>query len=302
MTDMHDDLDREARRVIADPDALGGVRRRADKHRLVHRVATGALALAIGGAGIGLAYAAFRSPSSGRPAAGPSASPTPGPTPTQGGATSLTAPTLEVLNATGENLSQVARYAILRFRDAEPVRPLQLVTISDSERAQTTSQILCNSAYADHAAGIEQALLPGAQIGDLPSDAQTDMQIILGQDFSDRELDGVRAYEFVRKFMVARHTNKGAEKFLTENAARQYSSGEGGLSLYEYDQGTHDITGIHRDSNSSSFLVVVRIPQWPNPEPGKSNTSAYETLEVGGVQDGPDGSVRLLIVYAERNE
>jgi hypothetical protein len=77
MSDLRDFMDGEARRVRARDDALDGVLRRAERRRTVRRVATGAIALAIAGAGFGLAYGAFR-PADLKPGG---TGPVPGPTP-----------------------------------------------------------------------------------------------------------------------------------------------------------------------------------------------------------------------------
>lgn len=300
MSDLHGPLDREARRVAAQPGALDAVRKRADRNRRVRRVVTGAVALMIGGAGMAIAFAAFRTETTSRPSAGPSSA-TPAPSPSNVDATPSSF-TLEVLNATGQGLDAMAPYIFLLFQDAEAVGSASFKVFSDTEERRSTSQILTDFAHEDAAVRIEQTLLPGAQIGRLPPDSQMDIRVVLGRDFANRELDGIHAYQFVREFMAVRHTGGGAERFLTERAARQYRTHEGGLSLYGYDQGTHDITEIRRlPQLLAVFVVVVRIPQWPDPEPGDRKMSVYETLHVGRAADPEGGPTDLFILYAERN-
>jgi hypothetical protein len=74
MDELKRQLDEEARRVQSDPEALEAVRRRAGRRRMTRQVGTGALALAVAGAGFGVAYSAFRGGPAGRPLVGPSGS------------------------------------------------------------------------------------------------------------------------------------------------------------------------------------------------------------------------------------
>lgn len=53
MPDLHDSLDDEARRVWSEPGALDAVLDRVSRRRRVKRIATGALALVVAGAGFG---------------------------------------------------------------------------------------------------------------------------------------------------------------------------------------------------------------------------------------------------------
>src|SRR5688572_11675851 len=76
MSEFRPFLDREARQVHGDPGALDAVLRRAERRRTMHRAAAGAVALAIAGGSLGLAYAAFRPDREVRPIG-----PVPGPTP-----------------------------------------------------------------------------------------------------------------------------------------------------------------------------------------------------------------------------
>ena len=226
--------------------------------------------------------------------------PVPGPTPPSADS-AYRKFTLETFNATGLDLDLVFPYTHTIFEASSALDRVSFSSYGDAEEGRPISMILFDDpALETTAYEIKESLLQGAQFGELPSNAQTDMQIYLGRDYGDREQPGMHAHELVRSFMAARHRDKGAEKFLTENAARKYATGEGGLSLYEYDRGTHDITAIHRHPQRSTFLVVVRIPQWPDSAPGEARSSVYETLEVGGVQDAPD--IPLRIVYAERKK
>jgi hypothetical protein len=72
MSDLRDELDREARKVRADTADLSRIRRRAERLRNRRRVTTAIVALAVGGAGLAVSYAAFR-PGDDRRAASPAA-------------------------------------------------------------------------------------------------------------------------------------------------------------------------------------------------------------------------------------
>ncbi len=214
--------------------------------------------------------------------------PVPGPTPTSDETASSLS--FEIFNATGLELDAVVPYSVLLFEEARSL------FISDAEEARSTSQIFCAPANRDEAERIREALLPGAEIGSLPADAQADIQIVLGQDYAEREGNGIRAYELVRRFMGARHNGEGAERFLTRDAEGQYQANEGGLSLYGYTQRSHDVTSIQPLPDSvSTFVVVVRIPQG-------GDSDFYETLHVGTASIEVDGTLGKAVLYAERNE
>jgi hypothetical protein len=79
MDDLRKYLDEEARRVETGPDPLEAVKRRAGRRRVTRQVGTGALALAVAGAGLGVAFSAFRGGSGVRPLVGPTNSLSPWP-------------------------------------------------------------------------------------------------------------------------------------------------------------------------------------------------------------------------------
>lgn len=70
MPDFHAPLDRHARRVRADDDALAAVRRRAVRNRRGRRIIAGGVSILIGAAGVGLVYTAFTSTTPTRVASG----------------------------------------------------------------------------------------------------------------------------------------------------------------------------------------------------------------------------------------
>jgi hypothetical protein len=220
--------------------------------------------------------------------------PIPGPTPSTETPPSATL-TIDVFNATGQELGPIVGYIHLFFRDTDAIEGVRFLGISEAGEVQPTSRILRASAHDDEAAQIEEGLLPGAEIGDLPSDSQTDIQIVLGQDFLEQQQDGLQAYELAHNFMRARQRGTGAERFLTAGTAGLYQEGEGGLSLYGYSPRSHEITAIHRSQDDPVvFAITVRIPQ-------TGKTQFYETLHVGPA-DPNDRGAGLSIIYAERNE
>jgi hypothetical protein len=257
MSDLHADLDREARRVSAEYDALTEVRERAGRNRLVRRVATGALALVIGGAGLGLAYAAFRSPSAGRPAAGPTSSPTPGPTPTSDDATP---PPVRIVIEDRTGLSKTLPYAFAwieaRGRGAhhggydvgdahhsgfdsvgQPVAP----TLTGEPIPITT--IYCDLQYEAEALRMRELLFPGAHIArERPDegvrvayDPEPLLTVALGQDFATLHSQAIDAFEFVSEFGLSRAArSERAFTFVTGEVHRAYEDGEVGLSMYGY--------------------------------------------------------------------
>jgi hypothetical protein len=79
MSEFRDQLDAEARRVRAGPDALEQLKVRARRRRIRRQVGSGVAALAVAGAGFAVAVGAFRGPGQTGPAVGPSASPSPTP-------------------------------------------------------------------------------------------------------------------------------------------------------------------------------------------------------------------------------
>jgi hypothetical protein len=72
MDELRKQLDDEARRVEAKPDALETMRRRAGRRRVTRQVGSGVAALAIAGGGFALAFSAFRGGPTGVPLVGPS--------------------------------------------------------------------------------------------------------------------------------------------------------------------------------------------------------------------------------------
>jgi hypothetical protein len=77
MDELRLELDDEARRLEAEPDALEAVRRRAGRRRVTRQIGTGAVAMAVAAGGFALAVDAFSGPRSERPLVGPSPSVSP---------------------------------------------------------------------------------------------------------------------------------------------------------------------------------------------------------------------------------
>ena len=232
------------------------------------------------------------------PSGSPSHTPVPGPTPTSEEA--RVSFTFEVQNATGRELDVISPYAATMFEDLESIRDAKFLVIWDAEEDRSISQILCEPANRNHAEEIRETWLPGAEIGDLPSDAQTDIQIVLGRDFAEREAEGLRAYQFVRDFLDARNTGSGAEAFLSDAAHRQYETHQGGLALYDRDRRDYEITGFRRGlpNEPTVFVAVVRLPQKGDSKPAPA---IYETLRIAQQTD-PTGNKGWIVAHAERNQ
>ncbi|MGH2655301.1 MAG: LytR C-terminal domain-containing protein [Actinomycetota bacterium] len=219
MPDLYDFLDDEARRVRSEPGALGAVLDRAGRRRRTRRVATGGLALAVAGAGIGLAYAAFRparqAQPGGFPVPGPSFSASPGPR------------LVSVVNSSA--IEGAADFAAAVMA-AEGVG-VDVVEVAPSGNPSDVTRIHRHPAHEEEAIRLRDRFFSGAELR--PRIDPEVIEIRVGRDFIESRPVLFEQFAAVRSFMTRRLEGSGAEAFLSDDATRQYGSGQGGLALYE---------------------------------------------------------------------
>jgi hypothetical protein len=295
MSDLHDELDREARRVRGGTDTLGSVLRRVRRRRMARRAASGAVALAIGAASLLVAYSAFGPGGGVRPAG----SPTPGPTPTTD---DETPPPLEIALANGTVRAELPQYAaaVLRYQgvfirdggyeigdrgfpEAE-AGPYEVTTFFSSPGMEA------------EAIRLRDALFPGAELRPASPSEGDVLGLIVGEDFARRHREELRAFAFVREFMEHRYRGSGAEPFLSEQALAEYDREEGGLSLYGYTAGVEHTSQILAwgTTASGSHRAIVRITT------EGSDRLRHESLTVAAVAE--TGGTQWIISDVERNE
>lgn len=224
MSDMHEALDREARRVNASEEAVALVRRLAQLNQRRRRIAIGIVALAITGAGLGLSYAAFDHSGAKRPAAGPTLS-SPGPT----------RPSFRIDNHTGlKSLSYKVSFIVSDMFDASGFS-------EGSTAVRDRTEIRFGPEGEEGARTLARRLLPGAPVrGGVPPGMEIgngvpDVVLVLGRDYKDYRLaTAIDAYEMAEQFVATRNNGAESEKYLAPEAAAQYEQHEGGLQLYSY--------------------------------------------------------------------
>lgn len=219
MPDLYDFLDDEARRVRSEPGALGAVLDRASRRRRSKRIATGALALAVAAGGIGLAFAAFRpaqqAQPGGFPVPGPSVSASPGPR------------LVSVINSSA--IEGAADFAAAVMA-AEGVS-VDVVEVAPSGHPSDVTRIHHHPAHEEEAIRLRDRFFSGAELR--PRIDPEVIEIMVGRDFIESRPVLFEQFAAVRSFMTRRLEGSGAEAFLSDDAARQYGSGQGGLALYE---------------------------------------------------------------------
>jgi LytR cell envelope-related transcriptional attenuator len=271
MGELRDGLDWEARRVSGDREALGRILARARRRRTARRVAGGVLALAIAGAGLGVAYGAFRGPDSARPAVGP--------TPTA-------SPPTRVRLLDGADDRGAIRFARGLIREAG----FRIVEEGSAGHAYETTTIACPSAFDHDALEIERLLNVEASIvGALPH-PDYDLTVYIGDDLAGSEYELLRAG--LGDFINARRDGD-AEGYLATSARGDYfeTSGrteplEGELYLYpEEGIAGFQIAGWRRlDSDIWHFAVFLR---WKGPcGPDGTASGITEQLTLRNIDDG----------------
>jgi hypothetical protein len=247
MSELRGPLDHEAGRVHADPRALDEVLHRAERRRHARRIATGAVALAVAGGSLGLAYAAFRPGTDPRPAGRP----VPGPTPTP----EVEPAPLGVIVANGSDTEAAAEFAAALLA-GEAVTP-EAVVVSPPATPRDVTTIHCHPAREEEALKLRDEFFPGAVLR--PRIDPRTLLVIVGDDFVRDNRVMFEDYMTVRGFMDRRTQGSGAEAYLSEAAARDYAEGVGGLDLYAYAEGGRfQITSIFGTKDENS-IVAVRL-------------------------------------------
>lgn len=216
MPDLHDSLENEARRVLSEPGALGAVLERAGRRRRAKRIATGALALVVAGAGFGLAYAAFR----------PARQVEPGGVPVPGPSVSASPVIRAVIVINHSGIQGASQFASAVMAADGIVAD---VVVVPSEGSDERTAIYCHPTREAEAIRLRNRFFPGADLR--PRIDPEEIEIRVGQDFIDARRDLFELFIAVRSFMTRRLEGSGAEAFLSAKAARQYGSGD--LALYE---------------------------------------------------------------------
>jgi hypothetical protein len=271
MSDLGPFLDREAHRIRAEGDPLGAMLHRAARRRLVRRVATGAVALAVAGTSLGLAFAAFYPDDRARPAApvpGPSASPTPG-------------ADWGLVVANGSSNKTAAQFAAALLA-GEAVVP-DIVVLTRPASARTVTTIHCHPAQEAEAVELRDEFFPGAELR--PRIDPDTILVTVGDDFVGDNPSMFDHYLMVRRFMERRTEGQGAEGLLSERAARDYGEGVGGLSLYSYAEGErYQITSIFGTGDETSIATVHIV--------GRRGTTV-ESITVGDAEPA-DGRLEII--------
>jgi hypothetical protein len=275
MSELRRRMDREAEQVRADPRALDQMLHRAEQRRRTRRIATGAVALAVAGGSLGLAYAAFRPDPQAGPA-GPVAGPTPSPP--------NVIPGLVISN--GSSTEGAAEFAAALLVGEAVVPDVVVVSPAATHGAVTT--IHCHPTREAEASSIRDEFFPGAELR--PRIDPDTILVTLGGDFVRNNRTMFQQFMTVRSFMTRRIEGSGAEALLSEDAARAYAEETGGLDLYSYTKGGRfDVTAIYRVPGGSS-IAAVRIL-------GPSRNTS-ETLTVGDPEP-QDGEPKILAALVE---
>jgi hypothetical protein len=273
MSDLRGPLDNEAGRVHADPRALDEVIHRAERRRRARRIATGAVALAVAGGSLGLAYAAFRPGSDPRPAARP----IPGPTITP----AVERVPLGVIVANGSDTEAAAEFAAALLV-GEAVTP-EVVVATPPATPRDVTTIHCHPAREEEALQLRDEFFPGAVLR--PRIDPRTLLVTVGDDFVRDNRAMFEHYMTVRGFMHRRTQGSGAEAYLSEAAARDYAERVGGLDLYAYAEGGRfQVTSIFGTQDETS-IAAVRIMG--------PNRNRVESITVGDAEP-QDGRLEIL--------
>jgi hypothetical protein len=274
MSDLHDILDDEARRVRPATQTLSSVLRRAEHRRRVRRFAGGAVALAIAAVGIAMASTAFDLGAEirlgGRPLPGPTPSATPVP---------RAIPGLVISNgSTFEGAAEFAA-AILQGKGVAP----EAVMLEGGSGSSETTTISCRPDREAEALELRDRFFPGAEIR--PRIDST-LLISIGDDYVSKHRTLFDLFMTVRSFMTRRVEGSGAEAFLSDEAARRFE--DGAPSLYAYIRGgTFSIQVLLPVDRSTAMAeVLIQTPE-------SSDLVSSERLTVG-LSDG-----RAMILRAE---
>jgi hypothetical protein len=274
MSDLRPFLEREARRIRSRPDALDAVRRRAGRRRITRRIAAGAVALALAGGGLGLAYAAFRSDRDALPGTGP----IPGPTPTADAVVSG----VIIGNQSSADSGAVFARALL----AGEGQPTELMLLPEGDGDFTT--IHCHPTREDDAVALRDRFFPGAELR--PRIDPETILVSIGDDFIENNAATYDHFILVQDFMRRRVEGARADFLLATDAATAYHAGTGGLSLYGYANVKTFTTETLRRSEDETIAEVVFFGTDPE------TPIAGETLTVGD-QEPEDGTPEILAAH-----
>lgn len=267
MPDLHDSLENEARRVRSEPGALGAVLERASRRRRAKRIATGALALVVAGAGFGLAYAAFRTARQ----VEPGGLPVPGPTPS---ALATAIAGLIVTNHSG--IQGASEFAVARL-GADGI--IADVVVVPPEGREERTAIFCHPLREDEAIDLRDRFFPGAVLR--PRIDPEFIEVRIGRDFIEANANLFDAFAVVRSFMTRRVEGAGAEAFLAGDADDDFNMASG-PSLYGYIRGgAFDIAAVSPVVDGTTVIEVVIV----TPEGGDAVVLEHVTVgEAGGQQ------------------
>lgn len=290
MSDLHEDLDREAKRIHQRGDELIAVHRRATGNRRGQRFLVGGMALIVGAGGFAIAATAFRDggPEGVLPVGGPASSPTPT-SDTSGRIIPVEVVPLVLLDAAHD--PYLADYIRLYLGAESRVQDQPRYRIRDVERwaRDPISAIFCDPMYEPYARRLERTLFPGAQILPGLPGLEAPVVIRVGTDFSRRHDVELGDFSLAVEFLKARAEGRGAERYLSPEGARNFAQGERGLSLYGYSSvdGGFGVVFIGPAPALETNIGVEILP------PGEQR-AVHETLYVSGTRE------ERLIVAAER--
>jgi hypothetical protein len=285
MSELRDRLDRESRRVSGDRDALDRIMSRARRRRTARRAAGGALALAIAGAGLGVAYGAFRAPDTARPSVGP--------TPTA-------SPSVQVRLLDGADDPGAIRLARALIREAG----FRIVEEGPAGHTYQTTTIACPSAFDHEAVDIARLLEVDASIvGALPHPGY-DLTVYIGEDFETGEYELFRGG--IGDFINARQDG-AAESYLAPSARDDYfeTSGrteplDGELYLYPEEEIAGFMIAGYRKLGSDIWHFAVFL-RWKGPcGPDGLASGITEQITVHVMNDGRYEVTRARSLAPER--
>lgn len=302
MIDLFGELNREAQRLEAAPNALEITRKRVETRRRNRRAIVGVCALAIAAAGTGLAWSAFNGEKPSVPVAPPTISPAP---------TLRVYPRehplhLEVANSTGVTgpislfaTTDIGLNAGFTDRKGYDVRPVGDVFYS--REPTLTTRIHYRPKYGAEAARLQELVFPGAELRSLPT-GDVDIRVVLGEDYLANQPQ-FKPYVILDEFMEARLAGTGADSFLSQEALGQFQQGAGGLSLYGYLEGARfELGGFRSSSRYLRADVDIYAPRQsgPSTKPDKPKASERIVIDKGYAAGQTSDLKALVVVSAQR--
>jgi hypothetical protein len=199
---------------------------------------------------------------------------------------------ITVTNASGTEGAAELAAAMLGAEGFPPdvvvVSDREAAGVTEGEAAPSQTKIFCHPSVEGFARSVRARIFPTAEIqGRIDPDS---IVVAVGDDFVQQNPAMLANFMMVHRFMTHRAEGGGAEAFLSDDAAREYAEGVGGLDLYAYTQGMRFQVTALRPGEDESAVAVVRID---------APSTGYETLTVGD-HDPADGTLEILA--AELNE